>query len=1078
MNLRFLRKKSPGQSLPIIALVIIVIVGMVALSVDLGNTYAKQRSVVRAAEAASVSAMQVTIDGASDGEVASALYASLHANGIYTDTYTVVATYRKEDGTRALPCDVGDCGDLLENTLKKDIAYIDITINGENATFFASVLGQDQLPLNASSFAGQCAPTTGVYPIAISPNSIGWVRDPLSLEEGGVGTQKGFLPPEIAEMEHYFIYSSGGGDNFDVDRLRQRRIYLKDDLSNGGTFSYVRWRNDQKDLNDVQAMFHVDGNLEEGLEEEPLVGNPPVPGDPVESGILSPGDDWLSSLDVETMGNIDLSSGPIAQELDYHIKNRTLMILPIMNDAGTPVEESGGNTTRYAYQIHELGNFLLVDHGKDDQDRQYLDLVYVSDAEPVACPSDTIPDHETYGITGRVRVEPLAENELADDIPTQFVIVMDVSGSMNLNFLGQGSDKNGNPKQCAKSGDPALDRYIDLNKCEGKGSSPYPDQLQRRNAVVKHALIDHFANRMRAIDSIGLVSYSTNSKIEYYQHQSTSPEAQLHSGGRQYWFYGDNPADKGRLEEVILKAGAQGGDPYRTSGSTGAARGLRSADELLRDADTYGTRTAPALMPDTPYKRVVIFLTDGVANIFLDPVNGKKSIEKSLYDDNCPQGEGDISGSIPCNMGVLGPPKYSQEIILPVTAMINQSQDVLQEERDADVFALAVGQVGEMGLTDVASQPAFFTRAARAEQIGTVFSNVRRQAVTGCGVVGVPGRWLDTISASSYPLDSAWANADGTPKTDPPAVDLTADPKVVGYVTILPELGSSDLEKRIPIEIESDRYDREVMSFKLDQTEGLPPGSYRYTAFVVYKGADNTARMYDTIYDVDQATTMSEGTIYIPDSDSKDILLEPIHLKLSETETICSSGADPNDSGDTGDNPTETPTQETPTQETPTQETPTQETPTETLTSTQETSGWTNAPADAPIAITLDDSVNSTYEITFKGATNNNGQSIWNYFVEEKSGKDLSHWTLELPACVNAVPSIPADGTVGDDPTTGLSGVKWDLDDNFVKGDFIVAIDATGCDGGDVEVGSADAAVKAGNEFKSGSVTAPVDSTP
>ena len=57
MKACLVRTKTSGQSLPIIALMIVVLVAMVALAVDVGNTYAEQRSTVRASNAAALTGM-------------------------------------------------------------------------------------------------------------------------------------------------------------------------------------------------------------------------------------------------------------------------------------------------------------------------------------------------------------------------------------------------------------------------------------------------------------------------------------------------------------------------------------------------------------------------------------------------------------------------------------------------------------------------------------------------------------------------------------------------------------------------------------------------------------------------------------------------------------------------------------------------------------------------------------------------------------------------------------------------------------------------------------------------------------
>lgn len=80
----------------------------------------------------------------------------------------------------------------------------------------------------------------------------------------------------------------------------------------------------------------------------------------------------------------------------------------------------------------------------------------------------------------------------------------------------------------------------------------------------------------------------------------------------------------------------------------------------------------------------------------------------------------------------------------------------------------------------------------------------------------------------------------------------------------------------------------------------------------------------------------------------------------------------------------------------------------------------------------------SSFFIEFLG-TSTDGLT-WTYRVTELSGKDLSHWILGLcPAAYDSVvswsptvgPGIEGVELVDPDPTTGVSGIKWDLKDNF-----------------------------------------------
>ena len=69
MNKKLYYAKSRGQSIPLLALMLVVLFGMAALALDVGNTYAEQREVVRAANAAALEAMDAVNDNFSDVKV-------------------------------------------------------------------------------------------------------------------------------------------------------------------------------------------------------------------------------------------------------------------------------------------------------------------------------------------------------------------------------------------------------------------------------------------------------------------------------------------------------------------------------------------------------------------------------------------------------------------------------------------------------------------------------------------------------------------------------------------------------------------------------------------------------------------------------------------------------------------------------------------------------------------------------------------------------------------------------------------------------------------------------------------------
>ncbi|NJN68728.1 MAG: hypothetical protein HC884_19510 [Chloroflexaceae bacterium] len=69
MNGPLFRTRAKGQSIPLIALVIILLIAMVGLAVDVNNTYAKKRETARAVNAAAITAMNRLMEGQASNEV-------------------------------------------------------------------------------------------------------------------------------------------------------------------------------------------------------------------------------------------------------------------------------------------------------------------------------------------------------------------------------------------------------------------------------------------------------------------------------------------------------------------------------------------------------------------------------------------------------------------------------------------------------------------------------------------------------------------------------------------------------------------------------------------------------------------------------------------------------------------------------------------------------------------------------------------------------------------------------------------------------------------------------------------------
>ncbi len=115
--------------------------------------------------------------------------------------------------------------------------------------------------------------------------------------------------------------------------------------------------------------------------------------------------------------------------------------------------------------------------------------------------------------------------------------------------------------------------------------------------------------------------------------------------------------------------------------------------------------------------------------------------------------------------------------------------------------------------------------------------------------------------------------------------------------------------------------------------------------------------------------------------------------------------------------------------------------------------------------VQLDDGKASSYGITYLGQTGN----TWSYQVEEIAGRDLSHWLLGIDSCLsNIVSATPSGAEIGTDGSTGVAGIKWNVNDNFSSGTFAFTLDNS------YPSGLVQALAKAGATYGTVSIRGPI----
>jgi hypothetical protein len=415
--------------------------------------------------------------------------------------------------------------------------------------------------------------------------------------------------------------------------------------------------------------------------------------------------------------------------------------------------------------------------------------------------------------------------------PVAYEVIFDVSGSMSWTFAGMGW-RNG--------------RIIDCNAPASSCSNndAWPDKTLRRIYVVKQAL-NQLIDSMGAEDTMRIVTFAGNLSSNFDNQRAIDMLTKA-------WPEAGWSGEKALLKASVLDAGATQGDPYLPNG--------RSANPVGIAAGAQDLATAPVNAPNgQAYQHVVIFLTDSVANVFLDG-------EISFGDDICP-GNVNASNLVACQIGTTASGR-----LRPVSAMIEQAQLLKQSRPTLPLYVLAIGVVDTTGMEQVASTPNMLLHALEPAQMSPMLEQIQAQVqVSTCTPAGGDS-WVDQIDAAHTP---AFAPPDALPTG------------VFGYAYLYDEHGNplSAGQHQLPIAHDPATG---MLFFELPASQGLDPGVYQLQAYAGYKGEDGVSRAYNWIAGASATGALSQTFQLAPtDNPGQVALLPSVDLDLSPTIGLC-----------------------------------------------------------------------------------------------------------------------------------------------------------------------------------------------
>ncbi|GAB4189789.1 MAG: hypothetical protein OHK0022_02210 [Roseiflexaceae bacterium] len=438
-------------------------------------------------------------------------------------------------------------------------------------------------------------------------------------------------------------------------------------------------------------------------------------------------------------------------------------------------------------------------------------------------PTSTPTPGPSLALTGTVSLRPL---QRLDEPPLAYVVVLDVSGSMNWNFNGQ-AIINGQVRQCGLGPDPSLNALIDQDfaACNTAGGSYWAPVEERRIYVAKQSLM-RFIDLLGPNDRMQIIAFSG-------QGVNTVGSAQL----------GD-ATGKAALKQAVLDAGKTAGDPYVTRGGTPTATALYQTGQLI----TSGSW--PLQAPNgLDYKNIVVLMTDGVPNFYRDTSNGNYTGTNTLVgwenraQDQYPQCAVNYSMRIECQIGYADTTKGL--IARPVTAMINEGQQ-LHTIADVHVIGLA-GAPAAAGLPAVASVDVYpwYAEVPQGQGLDQVFSDIyisRASLETGALV--------DQIDAAHAPDPATLPEVSATTFG---VVTLSAPGVITRTAAIQTDPATGKLAYRF---------------------DGLAPGSYTLTAWIGYKGDDGVTLRYGKMSGFGPTQTVDLSSLVPPATARRNLVLE------------------------------------------------------------------------------------------------------------------------------------------------------------------------------------------------------------
>jgi hypothetical protein len=396
--------------------------------------------------------------------------------------------------------------------------------------------------------------------------------------------------------------------------------------------------------------------------------------------------------------------------------------------------------------------------------------------------------------------------------------------------------------QCESPNNPNPLSLQFTDRCIGGRNSAWKNQNERRIYVAKNA-IKNFINRMGPNDMMRIVSFSTGQSAGNAVASGT-------------W-----SSDKTALTTTVMNAGKYNNDSYLTDGGTPGPQALDKAAKMFLASNGY----TPTAGNGQTFKPVVIYLTDGVANVFLDgTTNYARDICGTMSSAQA------INTADPCQIGTT-----SGGTLRPISAMISIANNMKASMSNLQIYAIGLAQAPDTGLPKVASDSTYYYAATLANVVDSILTQIQARATGTTCSAGGGYNWLNFISSANTPAS-------------PPAPGNG----VFGQVFIY-DVNNATPKYILPIQHDaSDGH----LGFSIappdpnnPNSTGITPGTYEMEAYIDYKGQDGQTLQYDTFINQSSLHEAHRITFSVTSAATlgSSVPIDPIFLDLPSTTHVC-----------------------------------------------------------------------------------------------------------------------------------------------------------------------------------------------